>query len=58
MEIYSGLDQEKPNPKLKIMNPMGAIKQRAQWVRKASEELQALFEKLEKYKASFERNKT
>lgn len=53
--IYSELDHEKPNPKLKVMNPMAAVRQRAEWVRKASEELQAVLEKLEKYNASFER---
>lgn len=54
-KIYSGLDHDKPNPKLRVMNPMAAIKQRAEWVRKASEEMQAVLTKLEQYHITFKK---
>jgi len=36
-----------------IMNPMAAIRQRAEWVTKANAELQEIMRKLESYNASF-----
>ncbi|WP_433863108.1 hypothetical protein [Sphingobacterium thalpophilum] len=36
-----------------IMNPMAAIRQRAEWVAKASAELQEIMRKLEQYHAEF-----
>ncbi|MCW8309643.1 hypothetical protein K7A41_00180 [Sphingobacterium sp. InxBP1] len=36
-----------------IMNPMAAIRQRAEWVAKASAELQEIMRKLEQYQAQF-----
>ncbi|MDM1294302.1 hypothetical protein HX021_08320 [Sphingobacterium sp. N143] len=36
-----------------IMNPMAAVKQRAEWVAKANSELQEIMRKLEAYQAQF-----
>ncbi|PVH27021.1 hypothetical protein [Sphingobacterium corticibacter] len=55
--VYREPGEIRPNLEFKVMSPMAAIKQRAEWVRKASEELQAVLEKLEKYNVSFERKK-
>ncbi len=53
--IYREPWEMRPNLEFKVLSPMAAIKQRAEWVRNASEELQGILEKLEKYNASFER---
>lgn len=53
--VYIGKSMFNNNPEFKIMNPLAAVRQRAQWVEKAGEELQSILKKLEDYSATFEK---